>query len=66
MALLGMDASTFTMVLKPAKSTSASGVFVPVQPEELEKVKVLLEEQLAQCKKGDFAGTKQAEVSNYK
>lgn len=62
MALLGMDASTFTMVPKTHKLGSSSSVFNPISSDELDRVRDLLEEQVQQSKGGKFDATKQAEV----
>lgn len=62
MALLGMDASTFTMVPKTHQLGSSSSIFNPISSDELDRVRDLLEKQMQQSKGGKFDATTQAEV----
>lgn len=63
MALLGMDASTFTMVPKAARAPT-SGTMNPVSQEELDEVKLLLEAQVKRSREGIFMESQRNQVSS--
>jgi hypothetical protein len=63
MALLGMDASTYSMVPKAARAPT-SGTINPASPEDLDEVKHLLEIQANQSKEGKFDEGHQNKVCN--
>lgn len=62
MALLGMDASTSTIVPKTGKPTGTGRV--PVSQQEIEELRSLLDKQQNLSKEGKFDESKQAEVCN--
>lgn len=63
MALLGMDASTFSMVPKTRSTTTS---FVPVSQKELDNLKRILEEQVEDSRNGKFSNQQQIEVGKPK